>query len=169
MQQTGLKDIIDLTEYFVGENYGNGQFSCMHGAGECVGDQLELCAYHFYNSTWKWWDFGVCLQGPDYGSIPQNAQQCATQAGLDYSKLSSCQSGALGTQLFAESIKRANQAGIYATPTIFLAGHEYVGGANNPLQVICNAYTGTKPAGCSSANIARVLRDSATQKVTLMK
>ena len=121
----------------------------MHGPDECVGDQPELCAYYYYNTTWKWWDFGVCLQGDDYEDIPDNAQQCAQQVGIDYNKISACQQGALGTSLFADSINKANQAGIYATPTTFIAGVEYVGGANNPLQVICQAYTGTQPPGCS--------------------
>lgn len=152
MQAQGVRDIIDLQEYFVGQDYGNGKFSCMHGPGECVGDQLELCAYHYYNTTWAWWDFGVCLQGSSYGSIPANAQECAQKANVDYSKLSSCQQGSLGAMLFSKSIAMANQAGVYATPTTFIAGKEYVGGSNNPLQTICNAYTGTKPAGCSGAD-----------------
>ena len=168
MQAQGVKEIIDLHEYFVGENYGNGQFSCMHGAGECVGDQLELCAYYYYNATWKWWDFGACLQGQDYSSIPSNAQGCATKAGIDYQKISACQQGALGDKLFSESIKRATQAGIYATPTTFIAGHEYVGGSNNPLQTICNAYTGTKPAGCSSAHLYGHTENLGPQKVSLV-
>lgn len=156
IQAQGLKDIIDLQEFFVGENYGNGQFSCMHGPGECVGDQLSLCTNYYYNNTgdWKWWDFGVCLQGAQYESIPANAQACASKAGVDWTKISACQQGALGTQLFADSIAYTNQLGIYATPTTIIAGKQYVGGANNPLKVICDAYTGAKPAGCSSADLA---------------
>ena len=156
MKAEGVPDIMNITEYFVGQNDGNGQFSCMHGQGECVGDMLELCAQAIYKDStsvpaYAWYDFGTCMQGPDFESIPQNAQSCAEKVGLDWSTLNTCASGSQGQKLFANSISYANTQGIYATPTNSINGKVYVGGPNYPLEVICEAYTGTKPAGCQNS------------------
>ena len=79
MQAAGLKDIIELTEYFVAYYY-DGSFSCLHGAcyldkihgfnqffagpGECVGNLFLLCAYNLthISQPWAWWDVSVCMQ-----------------------------------------------------------------------------------------------------------
>lgn len=49
----------------------------------------------------------------------------------------------MGDNLFAASIDFANNMGVDATPTIFINGQEYVGGPDDPLSAVCQAYTGT--------------------------
>jgi len=151
MQASGLPQILNLTEAFVGEDDGNGNFECMHGPTECQGDIIELCAYNvtFPASQYGWWEMGVCMQN-DYDNIPQNAQQCAQQASLDWNKINACVTSGLGNKLFSASIVYSNNMGISATPTIYIDGTAYVGGPDDNLSAVCQAYTGPPPAGCSS-------------------
>jgi len=151
MQAQGLPAIISLTEAFVGEDDGNGNFECMHGPQECQGDIIELCAYNvtYPASQYGWWNMSVCMQS-DYNNIPDNAQNCAQQAGLDWNKINSCANSALGNQLMSDSIAYSNKMGVSATPTIFINGQEYVGGPDDNLHTVCQAYTGTPPPGCNS-------------------
>jgi interferon gamma-inducible protein 30 len=152
MQAEGLPAIMNITEYFDGMYY-NGKFICEHGQTECAGNMLELCAYNLTVQTSKygWWSFGLCMQN-DPDNIPDNAAACATQANLDFDPIQACANGKLGTELFVESINFCNQMNIQGTPTVIINGVVYLGGADNPLSVVCNAYTGTKPSGCTSAN-----------------
>jgi len=151
MQAKGLPDIISLNEAFVATDNGGGNFDCMHGDGECQGNIIELCAYNLTvdASPYGWWKLGVCMQA-DYDNIPDNAQNCAQQASLDWNKINACANGDLGKQLFSASIAYSDSQGISATPTIVIAGQTYVGGPDNNLQTVCQAYTGTPPPGCNS-------------------
>jgi len=151
MAASGLPAILSLTEAFVGDDYGSGNFDCMHGPQECQGNIIELCAYNvtYPASQYGWWKMGVCMQS-DEDNIPDNAQNCATQAGLDWNKINSCVTSGLGNKLFSESIVYSNSMGVQSTPTIFINGQQYVGGPDDNLQTVCQAYTGTPPAGCSS-------------------
>jgi len=151
MQAQGLPAILSLTEYFVGTDDGSGNFECMHGDQECQGNIIELCAYNvtYPASQYGWWNMGVCMQN-DYDNIPDNAQNCAQQAGLDWNKITACVSSGLGNKLFSASIVYANSMDVQATPTIYIAGQAYEGGPDDNLQTVCQAYTGTPPAACNS-------------------
>jgi len=152
MQAAGLPQIMNITEYFVAQDDGNGQFECLHGPDECVGDLLEICAYNLTYSAqneYGWWKFCLCLQN-DYEDIPNNAQSCAQTANLNWDPILSCSKGSLGSSLFSQSIAFSNNMNVDATPTIFVNGVEYVGGPDDPLTTVCQAYTGSPPpAGCS--------------------
>jgi hypothetical protein len=141
---------MNITEYFAGQNDGGGQFECEHGPTECAGNLLELCAYNLTvkSSPYGWWTFGVCMQD-DYNNIPDNAQSCATKAGLNYNQILKCSTGPLGAELFAASINFLNAEGIDATPTVIINGVVYVGGPDDPLSTVCNVYIGIFPDGCS--------------------
>jgi len=121
----------------------------MHGPGECVGNAILLCAKNLTveKSPWGWWDMGVCMQ-TQFSLIPDNAQDCATKVGLAWDPINACATGKAGSDLFSASVTVSHNLGVKSTPTIFINTKEYVGGPNNPLALICNAYTGTKPAGC---------------------
>jgi len=108
-----------------------------------------LCARNLTLATsqWGWWNLGVCMQ-TDYVNIPDNAQACAQKVGLDWTSINNCANGVMGTSLFKSSVAVSTSLKVTSTPTIFVNGKEYVGGPNNPLATVCNAYTGTKPAGC---------------------
>jgi len=152
MQAQGLPAIMDISEYFVGQNDGGGQFECMHGPDECVGNLIELCAHNLTAQSVPlgWWHMDVCMQS-DYTNIPDNAQGCAQQANLQWDPIVACSKDTQGDNLFAASIDVANNMGVDATPTIFINGQEYVGGPNDPLSAVCSAYTGTPPPGCNNA------------------
>jgi len=164
MQAEGLPAILNLTEYFVGQDDGNGQFECMHGDSECQGNIIELCAYNLTVTTSKygWWTMGVCMQA-DYDNIPDNAASCAQQASLDWSQIQACWHGELGPKLFSESIVFSNSMNIQATPDIYIDGTEYLGGPDNNLQTVCQAYTGPPPAGCNQ--LKAMNQDKAHAKV----
>jgi len=153
MQAQGLPDIIDLEVYFVGQiDSRTKDFDCMHGPEECVGDILLLCAHntsHGNSNPYAWWGNEVCMMG-DQDNIPDNAQSCAQKNNLNWDTINTCANGQQGIDLFTNSINVSNNDGIYATPTVIIAGQTYVGGPDNPLQTVCQAYTGTAPPGCSS-------------------
>jgi len=152
MQAQGLPDIVTIEVFFVGEAEGGNNFECMHGPEECTGDLLLLCAHNTSGSNpnhWAWWGNEVCMMG-DQDNIPDNAQSCAQQNKLDWKAISACANGNLGDTLFTDSINYANNVGIQATPSVSIDGTMYVGGPDNPLQAVCQAYQGTAPPGCNS-------------------
>jgi len=148
MSKEGLPDIISFTEWFIAtENVDN--ITCLHGPGECVGNRILLCAHNLTitKSEWGYWNYGVCMQA-DYTNIPDNAPACAEKTGMPWKEINECASGALGLSLFKDSIAKSVSLQVKSTPTVFVGPKMYVGGPNNPLAIICNAYTGTKPPGC---------------------
>jgi len=149
LSKDGLRDIVDLSEWFIATDNGGGNYTCMHGEGECVGNTILLCAYNttVEKSAWGWWDMGVCMQ-TQFSLIPDNAEGCATKVGLPWDVINTCATGKLGRDLFVASVATSRGLGVQSTPTIFIGTKEYVGGPNNPLALICNQYTGPKPAGC---------------------
>jgi len=153
MKAEGLPDIIALEVFFVGEiDARTKDFDCLHGPEECVGDILLLCAHNTSGSNpnkWAWWGNEVCMMG-DQDNIPDNAESCANQNGLDWDTINACANGQQGIDLFTNSINISNNDGIYATPTSIIDGTTYVGGPDHPLRTICLAYTGTPPPGCKS-------------------
>jgi len=155
MQAQGLPAILSLSEAFVGEDDGNGNFDCLHGPDECAGDIIELCAYNMTLnvSQYGWWKMGVCMQS-DYANIPGNAQNCAQQAGLDWNAINNCVTSGLGNTLFSASIAYSNSMGVDATPTIYIGSQVYVGGPDDNLQTVCQAYQDAGgnplPAGCNA-------------------
>jgi glutaredoxin len=150
MKAEGLPDILDIDEEFVATSTTN----CLHGAGECVGNKILLCAKQLSNSTdpWGWWRLGVCMQANNaYTKVPDNAQTCASTAGVNWSAINSCANSAQGESLFQTSIQFCNTHGVHSTPTIAINGKLYVGGPPNNLQAVCQAYTGSpKPKGCGN-------------------
>jgi len=151
MLKEGLPDIINMDENFVGQfNTTTKEYYCLHGPGECVGNTILLCARNLTvsKSQWGWWNLSVCMQS-QFRNIPDNAADCAKQQGLDWIAINNCANSDFGAKLLLDTFKFSEGRGVQETPTIFINGTEYVGGPNNPLQVICSAYTGTKPVGCS--------------------
>jgi len=151
MQVSGLPDILNITEYFLGEGDNNDDFQCLHGPDECAGDMIELCAQFVTEgkSEWGWWTMGVCMQA-DYDNIPGNAEGCAQKAGLNWTAINHCVQDGMGTKLLAWSFTESAQ--VDSAPTIMIAGTEATDCENGDgcLQTVCSAYTGPPPSGCSS-------------------
>jgi hypothetical protein len=151
MQISGLSDIVNITEYFLGEDDGNYNFQCLHGPDECQGDIIELCAQWVTESVsqWGWWNMGVCMQA-DYDNIPDNAAGCAKQAGLNWTAINHCVNDGMGDKLLEQSFQ--DSADIDSAPTIMIGGQEASDCENGDgcLEAVCSAYTGPPPSGCSS-------------------
>jgi len=151
MSEAGLPEIIDLKEDFIGQANGN-QFTCLHGPTECTGDLLLICASQNFAEGWSWWNLTSCMQS-DYTNVPTNFQSCAEKAGYNSSTITAiqqCSQDSTGVQLLTSSFNAAQSQGVNEAPTIFIDGKEYIGGPSSPLKIICDAYTGTKPAACSN-------------------
>jgi len=150
MSKAGLPEIIDLKEDFIGSVNG-GQFTCTHGPSECVGDEILICASQMYPEGWSWWNLTSCMQS-DYTNVPSNFQSCAEKSGYNstiIAAIQACSQDKTGVQLLTASFNEASNQGIDEAPTIIINGKTYLGGPSSPLKVICDAYTGTKPAACS--------------------
>ena len=200
MNSSSLRGIVDFEQSYVGGDIGEGPvnesnwMNCFHGESECRGHTVMLCAKNVSRATdpldYRWFDMIACMDGPKgiagvtYGlptSIPNNAQKCATQVGLDWGAVSSCANGTQGAQLLHDSH--------YRTMALFAAhggydpaGHGYrpplipniwVYDAegkpteyNDPLihdrnpyadlvERVCAAYSGPRPAACDAAPVER--------------
>ncbi|KZV82376.1 hypothetical protein EXIGLDRAFT_843825, partial [Exidia glandulosa HHB12029] len=97
-------DIVDVGLTFIGQpNASETEWgvTCKHGAGECLGNVLELCAISVepprpdeIDLAWRprWWDFTLCMNaaGKDHVGERIVAQVCATKAGIDWALLDDC-------------------------------------------------------------------------------
>jgi hypothetical protein len=69
------------------------------------GDFFELCVEYYSASVSVWFNYTYCLN-QDQRSIPQNAQSCAQQLGLDWNQLYACANGPMGKKLLLASLTR---------------------------------------------------------------
>jgi len=152
MGAKGVPQIMNLTEYWVGQNNGDYNFDCLHGPGECTGDTILSCVRYLYPLGLQWWDVSVCMQANGaYVNVPGNAQSCVQQSSLNWNNINNCANSMTGKKLLAASFDYSSAQGVDETPTSKINGQFYVGGSNTPLQTICQAYTGTPPPGCADA------------------
>lgn len=90
----------------------NDGVSCMHGAQECLGNILELCAAHLYPDPKIYLGFTMCL-GRDYTDIPQQSlvEDCALEHGMDFDKLNDCAGSddGFGMALLRNSVMRSSE------------------------------------------------------------
>eukprot|EP01065_Artemidia_motanka_P051125 TRINITY_DN8915_c0_g4_i1.p4 TRINITY_DN8915_c0_g4~~TRINITY_DN8915_c0_g4_i1.p4 ORF type:complete len:157 (+),score=49.74 TRINITY_DN8915_c0_g4_i1:320-790(+) len=131
---------------------GHGKVLCQHGLPECGGNLIELCAISLYNQTDKYYPFIVCLeqhQGDGCESCAKDAPTCAKEAGMDWGDISACVSDqATADKLTMQAGKKTADygSGRVGTPWVVVSGQ--VVNEANLLQIVCDAYNGTKPAGC---------------------
>ncbi len=83
----------------------------MHGAEECMGNIIELCAATLYPDPKIYLGFTMCLSR-DYQSIPQRSlvEDCALEHGIDFEKLNDCpiqEDGGFGIGLLRDSVNRS--------------------------------------------------------------
>jgi hypothetical protein len=162
LSYSGLPQITNLRVNFIASvdpSQPSG-FDSMHGQTEVWGDINELCAYNLSNpspNNYKWYNFLLCLdQNGD--EIPDNAEDCANQVGLDYSTIQNCVNSDLGKALMTESIAKTDHFGVDESPTIYINNQFYCVWTGSPCKAqtlddfrtaICQVYTGTQPAGCN--------------------
>jgi hypothetical protein len=84
----------------------------MHGAEECLGNIIELCAAHLYPEPRIYLGFVMCLTR-DYDDIPQEelVQDCALEHGIDFDKLNGCSSSddGFGIDMLRQSVTRSKE------------------------------------------------------------
>jgi len=131
---------------------GSWVFSCQHGADECTANLIETCAIAMYTNQNEWFPFFTCMEGSD---DPTTAgPSCASQASLDWSKINGCVTSSVGNQV-EHSVALATKAlKIQYTPWTVVNGKHLPDEISDQLlQYVCDAYTGTKPAPCSSSPV----------------
>jgi len=153
----GKDTIMDFTIYPFGNAQetqnpdGSYSFSCQHGANECKGNMVEACAMHFHNATADWWPFVYCLEKGDPAT---GGQACAKQVGwTDWDAIDSCTTSSLGNGLMHDV---ATATGALSpphqwTPWVVMNGKPLTESQldESLIKVVCDAYTGTKPAACN--------------------
>lgn len=123
-------------------------FHCAHGQKECYGNTYLACVDGLFTSDQNMLFAACFLAGQD--KIPDNAQECANAAGIDWGTLKICYSGDQGKDFMTQQAKMTGvieDAGATGTPTGWINGKE--GNPNKwTVKDICNAYTGTLPDAC---------------------
>lgn len=150
---------IDFKVEFIGDDK-DGELSSMHGPKEVKGDLVQICAQKY---SPKWFDMILC-QNKNPRAVDLNWESCAKDAGMPVSQIKSCAEGKEGKDLLAASFSRSESLGVSGSPTIHIGGKNYEGrrGVNDLSRAICAAYTGDKPAACSS------IPEPATVNVTIL-
>jgi len=142
-------------------------FTCQHGVSECIGNMWEDCAIEHYptvtNGMPQYWPFFNCEEASGNAGSTSVAQNCATKNGLDWNVIQGC-SGTTqpqyGTQadgnplMHQTALNTQNmQPPHQFTPWVVLNGVPLTSAQLDMslTKLVCNAYTGTKPSGCTAA------------------
>lgn len=159
--------------------FGNGRvintsppwkFSCQHGGSECAGNMYEACAIKHNNATASWWPMVNCMESSKYPGDATVASGCATKAGLDWSVIKACagdnpQYGSPddgNPNMYSIAMATQNlQPPHQWTPWVVLNGKPLTSAQldDKLTTLICNAYTGPKPAGCTAAGAKVCMQD----------
>lgn len=147
-------------------------FSCQHGKNECIANMYQACAMSHYNGTTagipNWWPMVVCMEKSN--DPVSAASDCATSGGIDWSVITTCAGAdpANGSptdgNLLMHAIATATENLVPAhqwTPWVVLNGKPLSSSAldKSLTSLVCDAYTGTKPSGCTKMSEKLILRD----------
>ncbi|XP_077863240.1 gamma-interferon-inducible lysosomal thiol reductase-like [Saccoglossus kowalevskii] len=150
-----LSDLItfSLKEHQIGDEW---QFECQHGVNECIGNVIETCTL-YYNEIKTAFPVIACMEANAKPYDAQVGQQCASQYSVDYSTILKCSNSTLGNKLehqMALKTDALNPPHTY-TPWVTLNGVHtediQTEAQNNLLKLVCDTYTGKKPAACTMA------------------
>ena len=132
---------IDFEINFIASENPDGTFNSLHGEPEVYGNKLHLCAQKHYPKQMM--DFIVC-QNKKYQDLVGTIEECATEAGIDATKIKTCADGAEGTELLSESAAKATAAQAQGSPTMYLNGQLYQGGrdAKSFKKAVCQILQG---------------------------
>lgn len=142
---------------------GPWSFSCQHGKNECIGNMYQACAMEHNNGTSaagvpNWWPFVYCMENSR--DPVSSASKCASDNNVDWSAITTCAgsdpaSGSAddGNALMHSIGEATNnlQPPHQWTPWVVLNGKPLSSAELDlPLyKLICKAYQGTLPSGCS--------------------
>lgn len=142
-------------------------FECQHGPKECQGNLIETCAISLLKNISVSFPFVHCFEKSiESSGDPQSvAKNCAMTLGIVYAPIEACVSGPQGNELEHEMAMKTNA---------LEPQHEYVPwvtingkhtekiqreAESNLLKLVCEYYTGTKPAGCERQKIERCYKN----------
>ena len=121
-------DKVDFRLSYIGKVDGNDTIQCMHGATECLGNMLGLCANELYpNSTKISLGFAMCLID-QYKRIPDRelVENCALEHSIAFTDLNACISEeGKGLDLLEASVQRSENAGVKKSCTVRMGGQEW--------------------------------------------
>lgn len=128
----------------------SGDIVTQHGDTEKNVNRMQACAKS-QNTTWlEYFPFLTCMETA-YSVTA--ATGCTKGTKIDPTKLQACYSGKDGD---AAQVREAKQTIDHdGTPYTQINGKEF-DRSSSLLSAICNAYTGAKPAGCSSGLVVSV-------------
>lgn len=164
----GVADITDLTVVPWGNAKAepSGAVQCQHGANECIANTIESCAIAHSTSTKQWFDFLNCFESAYESSwrslwggakkMEAAAAACASKGGIG--DLSTCYNGDEGKKLQQAAHNATSSLNPPHQYTPWVTINDVPGDMekwddNTMLKKICDAYTGTKPSGCSKEYI----------------
>jgi hypothetical protein len=93
--------------------------------------------------------FYLCMERAGSRMV-SHASRCAKQAGLDYSTISACVNDPTRSAALQRKFAALTPSNHQYTPWIVVDGKLSPSNGDNLLEEVCAAYTGEKPAGCSS-------------------
>ncbi|CAG5132988.1 unnamed protein product [Candidula unifasciata] len=131
------------------------QFTCQHGAQECVGNIIATCTIAIVKNIDVYFPFLNCLEASNLQPTPA-AQQCATQFNVPLNEILNCTTSDYGNQLEHQMALRTDALVPTHTyvPWVTLNGVHSEAiqseAQSNLPKLLCDAYKGVKPAACSS-------------------
>lgn len=163
-----VKSIVNVTLVPYGnakelEVAGKWQYTCQHGPQECVGNLVETCALSILPFD-KAFPFIYCLETNNPATA---GSQCAKELGLlsEYPSIQNCSEGAMGNALehsMALKTDALNPSHEYVPWVVLNGAHTNAiqnQAESDSLGLICQAYTGVKPAACTQEGLMRSPRD----------
>jgi len=116
---------VNFTLSYIGTPTANDGVECKHGAPECMGNVLELCAARLYPSPIKFLGFTMCMT-ETYADIPQRylVEGCALEHGVDFEQVNKCISddGGEGVDLLRDSVERSAESNVTKSCTVRVNG-----------------------------------------------
>lgn len=152
--------IVDLVPYGKSQTSadGNGyKFTCQHGPNECIGNMLQTCGLTRLSDNRKQVEFVNCVMSSKDPSKPDD--KCVTDAGLDPSDMTACETGLEG-QVLQAGMGFRTLPHIPFVPRISFNGvfddQDQDNGQENLLLVVCEKLAqGVRPAMCQGTPSAK--------------
>ena len=164
LEKKEMADIIDLKLVPFGNTHvdASNVYHCQHGVGECMSDVIMQCALYKLTdniadiksgvNSLVAWPFIHCLVVDNKGH-PVSAENCfketmAKSTSLLWTSVIDCYQH--NTSLVQATAMAATPPHEYTAWIIVKGNH--VADGNALMSVVCNAYTGNKPAVCATAS-----------------
>ena len=123
-----IVDKVDFRLSYIGSVDENDTVHCKHGATECLGNMMGLCASELFpNNTKISLGFSTCLIS-SYQRIPDRdlVTQCALEHGISFSDLNACISEeGKGLDLLEASVERSEKVGVKKSCTVRVGGEQW--------------------------------------------